>query len=706
MPQLRKRKQTIETGVFRAQAAIRENSYNEEDHTMVVEFASEYPVLRYSWRNDEYYNEVLDITADAIDFARVKAGASVIKNHNQWEVDDVVGVTLDGWIEGKKAVARIKLHVDEDDKEVMRFIKKVKNGTIRNISVGYTIYEIVRTQKKKEDTPVYRAVKWSPDEISFVAVPADPTVGARSRQVAKKEALKMRESNNLHKTILRMNEDEEDVDVDLDEEENVKPPKKRKAPVAKKRAAAPDDEEDEDDEPVTKLPKNSKPLSKAELRAAVTAEKARQADIRSIGAKFGMPQEFIDEHIEDDTDVTEFRKLTMDKWDAADPASSVRNHNKAELKVNKDEADKRIKVRAHALAVRSGVMELEGIKDEALRSEVATEQKFGLFRMAERGLRQAGIDTDTMSGSEIARRAIAPQSTSQFPETLNALVNVIYLQKYEEEQDDAWREISTSGTLSDFKEYGAIRSWGLDNLKQVNETEEYEQIPLRDAQGEKMRLYKHGGIVSLSWEAIVNDDLGHFTSLISDLGISSGRTLKDKFWSRLLENGQRGPLMADGKALYHVDHNNLMGAQASLNETVIDSIRVAMRNTKVDANGKRVAFRPSILVVNPVEFAIARRYNNSTVSVDATSKSSLLESLVAGTFDKVIESENIPAGYRYVFDKPSRNPVLRVNYLDGERRPVIERHDEFRTDSINWKARYVFGISAVSWQATELLPNA
>src|SRR5699024_12103126 len=72
---------------------------------------------------------------------------------------------------------------DSDEKSDLIY-QKVRSGSLKGISVGYTVsaYEEVRSGKTSSNGrftgPCYVAVRWEPLEISFEPVPADGDVGA------------------------------------------------------------------------------------------------------------------------------------------------------------------------------------------------------------------------------------------------------------------------------------------------------------------------------------------------------------------------------------------------------------------------------------------------------------------------------------------------------------------------------------------------
>lgn len=84
------------------------------------------------------------------------------------------------WVENGRGCAEIEFDADEDSEKIYQ---KVKNGTLKGVSVGYRVesWEIVLPNKTSADGrfkgPAEIAKKWVPYEISIASVPADATVG-------------------------------------------------------------------------------------------------------------------------------------------------------------------------------------------------------------------------------------------------------------------------------------------------------------------------------------------------------------------------------------------------------------------------------------------------------------------------------------------------------------------------------------------------
>jgi len=133
--------------------------------TVPVVLSTEYPVQRGD------YMEVLDHNASSIDLSR--APLPVVEGHKTAPVN--IGLVDNLHIVNRKLRGELRLGNSERAKEIMH---DIKNGIIRNVSIGYQIFK--HTIKGQ----TLRATSWAPHELSLVGVPADPDSGLfRSKEM-------------------------------------------------------------------------------------------------------------------------------------------------------------------------------------------------------------------------------------------------------------------------------------------------------------------------------------------------------------------------------------------------------------------------------------------------------------------------------------------------------------------------------------------
>lgn len=158
---------------FGRSAEVRAESFDEADNTIEVVWTTGAAVRRYDWRNGRYYQEILEVTPKSVRLDRLNAGAPFLDTHDDWNLATVLGAVVPGSarIEGGKGYAKVKLSRSEADRTA---IEKIKDGIIRNVSVGYAIHKVVKTDADGDGLDdEWRVVDWEPLEISAVPVPAD-----------------------------------------------------------------------------------------------------------------------------------------------------------------------------------------------------------------------------------------------------------------------------------------------------------------------------------------------------------------------------------------------------------------------------------------------------------------------------------------------------------------------------------------------------
>lgn len=140
---------------------------NEEERTVELSFSSDAPIEQW-WRTIL----ILEHTDQACDLTRLLSGGPLLFNH---ERNQHLGVVTEARIDadGKaRAVVKFGRSALAEEK-----FQDVKDGILRNVSLGFNTDEIKLVESREDGIDVYRATKWTPYEISLVTIPADTTVG-------------------------------------------------------------------------------------------------------------------------------------------------------------------------------------------------------------------------------------------------------------------------------------------------------------------------------------------------------------------------------------------------------------------------------------------------------------------------------------------------------------------------------------------------
>lgn len=168
-------------------AELRAASFDAKDNSIELCFTTGATVRRRSW-SDGPFDEELIVTPEAVRLDRLNAGAPFLNTHSDWSLEDVIGSVVPGTarIEGGKGFARVQLSAAPADADN---VAKIRDGIIRNVSVGYAIHRVEKIEASEGTVPVWRVVDWEPFEISAVPIPADPGAQVRSGESADKSRL-------------------------------------------------------------------------------------------------------------------------------------------------------------------------------------------------------------------------------------------------------------------------------------------------------------------------------------------------------------------------------------------------------------------------------------------------------------------------------------------------------------------------------------
>lgn len=437
----------------------------EESRQVVLSLSSEEPYPRW------FGNEILCHDVESIDLTRLKEIGVVLFNHN---TDFVLGrVTT---VELDEAQHKLRATVEFDDDEASEKIyKKVKNGTLKGVSVGYRVkvWEEVKagavSSNGRFTGPCCVATSWEPMELSIVSVPADPTVGVgRSYE---------------------FNQDKENG------VENMKDKEKRGA-------AAPEITQDTPPEDVR--------------QAGIQAERQRVQDITSLCRQF---EEDAEPFIREGRSVEDCRAAILEKL--------ASQRKPQDITVQVDEMDKFRAAAVDGLALRAGIH----VKDAAAG---ATEfQGKNMMRLAAECIeRETGKHTRDMDDMELVREALT--GTGAFPGILSNVANKSMMQAYQA-APTTYQLWTAKGSNSDFKEATRYRLGEADELEKVNENGEFKAGTVSEGSA-KTSVATYGRTFSLTRQAIINDDMGALKNLPNIYGAAARRMVNKMVYKLLLDN--------------------------------------------------------------------------------------------------------------------------------------------------------------------------
>lgn len=283
-------------------------------------------------------------------------------------------------------------------------------------------------------------------------------------------------------------------------------------------------------------------------------------------------------------------------------------------------------------------------------------------------LREAAIDSSTFAqvlGDSITRRALAEYR--------------------QQNQYDAWRQIANVVPVNDFRTQHRTRWGGFGDLPVVAEAGDYIDGTVPDDDEATYKAGKVGRLAYITMEAIRNDDVGLIRQIPTKLASAAKRTLSKFVFDFIRSN----PVIYDGKALFHVDHNNL--GTTALSAESWWTARLAMMQQTEAGSDARLSIPPRFLLVPAELEKIAYElFKNRGTSNDPNFEMSTAPTVVPVWYWTDANDFAMAAA-------PSDIPSIEIGFLDGRQEPEIFVQDAptvgslFASDKITYKIRHIYG---------------
>lgn len=659
---------TIDLPPLDIRAAIAPSSIDDEKRTIDVVFSTGAPVTRFDWDTGERYVEVLSMDPSSIRLDRINNGGPVLDSHSGYELANVLGVVEDGSarIAGKKGLATLRF---SRRPEVDSVWTDVRDKVIRNVSVGYKVHAYEERAGKDGALKTRTAIDWEPYEISMVPMPAD--LGAQTR------AGKPPVGTLTPCRIVTRAEEAAPQETMMPEETRSETLMIEPAPVEQSRLAI-------------------APTEPNDLDRAAADERERIEGIMEACLSVRMPHTQMKKFIAEKTPLLDVQKACLDvaRTRSNDiPASQTRGQV-PDVRVGDDPL----------VHVRSGI-------ENALLHRVAPQhfklddngrnyRTMSILDTAEIFLKHHGKRTTSMTRTEIVKEALELRTgyhtTSDFGDILGNVIKATLRAAYAEEPQ-TFGPISTRVNASDFKQMRMLQLGDAPDLDKVLEHGEFTRGTIAESK-ETMQLETYGKIFAITRQALVNDDLGAFSTIPAMFGRSARKKEADIVWAQITGN----PTMGDGNALFSAAHSNLETDGDVIAVASVSRARRAMR-LQTNVGGNRMNLVPRILIVPPSLETVAEQFLAPVLAAQTNAA----QNPFAGKFQLIVESrlEDNSATAWYLATDAAQLPVIAYAYLDGQEGPSIETRSGFDIDGVETRARLDFDAAPIDWRGIHKDPG-
>lgn len=610
---------------------------DENSRRVTVSFSSEQPVSRW------WGPEILQHDEGNVDLGRInELGVSLFNHDRSYILGKIENAKLDS--------AEKRCHADivfDDDERADLIYQKVKNGTLKGVSVGYRVdvWEEVMTNKASSNGrftgPCYIATRWTPLEVSIVSIPADDSVGV-GRELEEPESPPA-ESR----------------------EENITTPK--------------------EDERIMSKPNNVNIIdpvptvvdTDATREAAVQAERQRVSEVTALCRDFEVDPVG---HISSGASVDQVRTLILDKLrNERQPSPAPAN-----ISVTKDETDKFRSAAADSILMRAGrspEKPADGARD--LRG-------MKLRDLAIESLVRAGVaNPHRLNDEDLFRAALTPDS--QFAAILSDSVNKSMATAYRAATPtyQAW---TGRGSNPDFKSATHYQISEAGELEKMTQSGEFKFDEMSD-KGVSKAIATFGRKFGITRQALINDDIGILTKVPEAYVRAASRGINKLVYKMLGSN----PTIYDGKSLFHADHGNL-GTAGVLSTTTLGELRKLMRKQKNLRGKETLNIGPAYLIVPA---ALETDAEKLLVSIaDPSGAHSGVANVFRNSLNLVVDAEldEYSATNYFVAAAPNDIDTIEVTYLNGDDMPKLESRVGFDFLGMEWRIYIDYGVNVLDFR--------
>lgn len=406
--------------------------------------------------------------------------------------------------------------------------------------------------------------------------------------------------------------------------------------------------------------------SEEEIRsAAVKAERERCAQIDTLCKKFDIEAEQRQKWIEGGADIATINRELLEVLDKRNkPVPNTR------VEVGEDRSKEMRGVYADAILLRHGY-NVEKPHDGADRLRYMSMRDIAVDMLERSGDSNARYLDD----GELLKRAL---TTGSLPLVLQDVTEFSIKQGYEA-ANTTYQQWAYIGSLKNFKPSNIVEIGAEAEPKEIPENGEFTDMTLSESK-ETVRLKTYGRAYSYTRQAFINDDVQLLTEIPRILSTRMAAYINAQAYQAL------------SKATFKAGNTGTGGA---ISVTTLAEAMQKMRLAK-DSEGNNLRIMPKYLLVPVTQSVAAAQLLHS--AADPAGAHSGVNNPFANAFEIISDPEldNISTDAWYLAAAPMYGYGVQVNFLGGNRTPILESQVSF--DTLGWRYRmyHDFGVKALS----------
>jgi len=283
------------------------------------------------------------------------------------------------------------------------------------------------------------------------------------------------------------------------------------------------------------------------------------------------------------------------------------------------------------------------------------------------------------------------------------LGNTLYrrlVQDYREISDYGLsRLISTKRNAKDFRPLQSVRIAYFGDIPDVNpQALDYADLGTLSDEKIEYTLNQKGGIITITRQMIINDDMSAIQKILNRLPRAARRTVAKRVWNLFINNAT---YKGDNKAVFHTDHGNLGSAAYAIASALAGE--TAMELQTEPGSNERLMLRPVTVAFPSQLFGIVSNVNTyqpQAVTVDnANAMFNFFKS------EGIIECPFMTDATDWMmFADPNEVEIVEIAYLNGQETPEMFVADNpavgqfFVGDKMQYKLRHEYEADIVDFR--------
>ncbi len=431
----------------------------------------------------------------------------------------------------------------------------------------------------------------------------------------------------------------------------------------------------------------------AAVQRALGDERARQAEVRELQRRHGLPDAFADRHIDQGSDIAAVRSAALDELARRSHETRIFPH--VETTGMQDERD--IMRRGMTGAIEARLARASGERNIEVPEPAQRYAGMELAEMAAECIAWRGNLRTGRQITEMFQRAF--HTVSDFPAIFTDALNNRLLARYEAAAP-TYRRLATRLTAADFREMNVIRAGDFPALQPINEAGEIRGGTFGESK-EVFRVHPYGVRFQITRQMLVNDQLGAIDQVLG----SSGQRVADwengKFYEVLLDGNGAGPMLKTGnRRLFHTQHGNLAAEGSPIDVDAVAAGRAAMA-MQTTLDGIKANFQPRILLTSPVRITQAEQL---LTQLTPAQQNHVVPASIRSL--EPISDANLEGNGWYLFADPMVAPVIAYGFLEGFEGPRLTSEDVFDVQGIKIKLEHDFGVTGIDFRGAWRDPGA